>query len=98
MLDLEELRQLRSIAKRPRIVSLINSEIHTLEKVGFPFLIFFAFLFFLSFFLALSFPPPPPKKNVNGYCFSFLLLEYEFPNETCVCVMFSLVALFGVFH
>lgn len=33
-LDLEELRQLRSIAKRPRIVSLINSEIHTLEKLS----------------------------------------------------------------
>lgn len=87
-LDLEELRQLRSIAKRPRIVSLINSEIHTLEKVGFPFLIFFeficfSFLFFLSFSL---FSPPQPKKKVNGYCFSFLLLEYEFPNETCVCV------------
>ncbi|ESR62936.1 hypothetical protein CICLE_v10016692mg [Citrus x clementina] len=33
-LDLEELRQLRSIAKRPRIVSLIDSEIHTLEKLS----------------------------------------------------------------
>lgn len=33
-LDLEELRQLRSIAKRPRVVSLINSEIHTLEKLS----------------------------------------------------------------
>lgn len=54
-LDLEELRQLRSIAKRPRIVSLINSEIHTLEKVGFPFLIFFLNLFaFLLFSLFLS--------------------------------------------
>lgn len=32
-LDLEELRQLQSVAKRPRIVSLINSEITVLEKV-----------------------------------------------------------------
>lgn len=32
-LDLEELRQLQSVAKRPRIVSLINSEISNLEKV-----------------------------------------------------------------
>ncbi|KAK3205057.1 hypothetical protein Dsin_019103 [Dipteronia sinensis] len=31
-LDLEELRQLQSIAKRPRIVSLINTEIDNLEK------------------------------------------------------------------
>lgn len=61
MLDLEELRQLRSIAKRPRIVSLIDSEIHTLEKVGFPFLNLFAFLFF-SFFLSL-FSPPTQKKS-----------------------------------
>lgn len=84
-LDLEELRQLRSIAKRPRIVSLIDSEIHTLEKVGFPFLNFFEFICFsfLSFFLC---SPPQPKKKVNGYCFSFLLVEYEFPNEMCVCV------------
>ncbi|CAO2842184.1 unnamed protein product [Amaranthus hypochondriacus] len=32
-LDLEELRHLRTIAKRPRIVSLISSEIHNLEKL-----------------------------------------------------------------
>ncbi|KAL8228766.1 hypothetical protein R6Q57_013666 [Mikania cordata] len=31
-LDLEELRQLQSIAKRPRVVSLISSEIRNLEK------------------------------------------------------------------
>ncbi|KAK0579874.1 hypothetical protein LWI29_032941 [Acer saccharum] len=31
-LDLEELRQLHSIAKRPRIISLINTEIQNLEK------------------------------------------------------------------
>lgn len=84
-LDLEELRQLRSIAKRPRIVSLIDSEIHTLEKVGFPFWNFFEFIcfsfIFFSFFLC---SPPQPKKKVNGYCFSFLLVEYEFPNEMCV--------------
>ncbi|KAJ4703865.1 putative Calcyclin-binding protein [Melia azedarach] len=33
-LDLEELRKLQSIAKRPRVVSLINSEIHNLEKLN----------------------------------------------------------------
>lgn len=31
-LDLEELKQLQSIAKRPRVVSLISAEIHNLEK------------------------------------------------------------------
>lgn len=36
-LDLEELRHLQSIAKRPRIVSLISSEIRNLEKVFFLF-------------------------------------------------------------
>ncbi|XP_057827587.1 uncharacterized protein LOC131038731 [Cryptomeria japonica] len=30
--DLEELRHLQSIAKRPRVVSLLSSEIHNLEK------------------------------------------------------------------
>jgi hypothetical protein len=34
-LDLQELRQLGSIAKRPRVVSLISSEISHLEKVIF---------------------------------------------------------------
>lgn len=38
-LDLEELRQLQSVAKRPRIVSLINSEINNLEKVFFFFIL-----------------------------------------------------------
>ncbi|KAI3410303.1 Calcyclin-binding protein [Psidium guajava] len=33
-LDLEELRQLQSIAKRPRVVSLISSEILNLEKLS----------------------------------------------------------------
>ncbi|XP_038895420.1 calcyclin-binding protein [Benincasa hispida] len=33
-LDLEELRHLHSIAKRPRVVSLISSEIRTLEKLS----------------------------------------------------------------
>ncbi|KAL5774016.1 hypothetical protein ACOSP7_011573 [Xanthoceras sorbifolium] len=33
-LDLEELRQLQTIVKRPRIVSLINSEISNLEKLS----------------------------------------------------------------
>ncbi|CBI30889.3 hypothetical protein VitviT2T_015423 [Vitis vinifera] len=33
-LDLEELRHLQSIAKRPRIVSLISSEIRNLEKLS----------------------------------------------------------------
>ncbi|XP_030470764.1 uncharacterized protein LOC115688941 isoform X2 [Syzygium oleosum] len=33
-LDLEELRQLQSIAKRPRVVSLISSEIRNLEKLS----------------------------------------------------------------
>ncbi|EOY27694.1 hypothetical protein QUC31_012638 [Theobroma cacao] len=32
-LDLEELRQLQSIAKRPRILSLLSSEIRNLEKL-----------------------------------------------------------------
>ncbi|KAJ6377437.1 hypothetical protein OIU76_026413 [Salix suchowensis] len=33
-LDLQELRQLESIAKRPRVVSLISSEISHLEKLS----------------------------------------------------------------
>ncbi|XP_021763887.1 calcyclin-binding protein-like [Chenopodium quinoa] len=33
-LDLEELRNLQSIAKRPRVISLISSEIHNLEKLS----------------------------------------------------------------
>ena len=33
-LDLEELRHLQSIAKRPRVVSLISAEINNLEKVS----------------------------------------------------------------
>ncbi|XVE88381.1 hypothetical protein DITRI_Ditri19aG0065400 [Diplodiscus trichospermus] len=33
-LDLEELRQLQSIAKRPRVLSLISSEIRNLEKTS----------------------------------------------------------------
>lgn len=32
-LDLEELKHLQNIAKRPRVVSLISSEIRNLEKV-----------------------------------------------------------------
>ena len=32
-LDIEELKQLQSIAKRPRVASLISSEILNLEKV-----------------------------------------------------------------
>ncbi|KAL5997581.1 hypothetical protein ACLOJK_008511 [Asimina triloba] len=35
-LDLEELRHLQSIAKRPRILSLISSEIRNLEKASAP--------------------------------------------------------------
>ncbi|CAL5346316.1 hypothetical protein CsSME_00030133 [Camellia sinensis var. sinensis] len=34
VMDLEELRQLQSIAKRPRVVSLISSEIRDLEKLS----------------------------------------------------------------
>ncbi|XP_058101083.1 uncharacterized protein LOC131245557 isoform X3 [Magnolia sinica] len=33
-LDLDELRQLQTIAKRPRIISLISSEIRNLEKLS----------------------------------------------------------------
>ncbi|KAI4304483.1 hypothetical protein MLD38_039984 [Melastoma candidum] len=33
-LDLEELRQLRAFSKRPRILSLISSEIHRLEQLS----------------------------------------------------------------
>ncbi|KAI4295447.1 hypothetical protein L6164_035494 [Bauhinia variegata] len=33
-LDLEELRHLQSIAKRPRIISFLSSEIHNLEKLS----------------------------------------------------------------
>ncbi|KAI4298272.1 hypothetical protein L6164_031850 [Bauhinia variegata] len=33
-LDLEELRRLQCIAKRPRILSLLSSEIHNLEKLS----------------------------------------------------------------
>ncbi|XP_073056132.1 uncharacterized protein [Primulina eburnea] len=34
ILDLEELKQLQSIAKRPRVVSIISSEIRDLEKLS----------------------------------------------------------------
>ncbi|KAI7999439.1 Calcyclin-binding protein [Camellia lanceoleosa] len=34
VMDLEELRQLQSIAKRPRVASLISSEIRNLEKLS----------------------------------------------------------------
>ncbi|KAF2555497.1 hypothetical protein F2Q68_00014726 [Brassica cretica] len=37
VLDLEELRQLQNIAKRPRVLNLISSEICNLEKVPNPF-------------------------------------------------------------
>lgn len=43
-LDLEELRQLQSIAKRPRVVSLISSEIQNLEKVLLSFFLIFLIL------------------------------------------------------
>jgi len=43
-LDLEELRHLHEIAKRPRILSLLTSEIRNLEKVNIPFR-FYSFLF-----------------------------------------------------
>jgi len=36
-LDLDELRHLHEIAKRPRILSLLTSEIRNLEKVNIPF-------------------------------------------------------------
>lgn len=49
-LDLEELRHLQSIAKRPRIVSLISTEIHNLEKVPSFSLFFSAFIFGLVWF------------------------------------------------
>lgn len=32
-MDLEELRHLRSVAKRPRVISFISNEIQNLEKV-----------------------------------------------------------------
>lgn len=35
-LDLEELRQLQNITKRPRVLNLIKSEISNLEKVPIP--------------------------------------------------------------
>ena len=44
-LDLEELRHLQSIAKRPRVLSLISSQIDNLDKV-----LSFSFSFFLFFF------------------------------------------------
>lgn len=52
-LDLEELRHIQSIAKRPRILNLISSEISNLEKVSFLksylsiwFYLLFEFVFF----------------------------------------------------
>ena len=42
-LDLEELRHLQSIAKRPRVLSLISSQIDNLDKV-----LSFSFSFFFS--------------------------------------------------
>lgn len=39
-LDLDELRQLKSIAKRPRVLNLIDSEISNLEKVPNPIVSF----------------------------------------------------------
>ena len=45
-LDLEELRHLQSIAKRPRVLSLISSQIDNLDKVLSFSLSFFLFFFF----------------------------------------------------
>lgn len=42
-LDLEELRHLQSLAKRPRVLNLISSEIHNLEKVENIYFCFFVF-------------------------------------------------------
>lgn len=50
-LDLEELRHLHTIAKRPRVVSLISSEIRSLEKVLLCFLLFISITFCLSNYL-----------------------------------------------
>ena len=50
-LDLEELRHLQSIAKRPRVLSLISSQIDNLDKV-----LSFSFSFFLFFFLYTCLP------------------------------------------
>lgn len=47
-LDLEELRHLQSIAKRPRTISLLSSEINNLQKVFIFF--FFSILGFRFFF------------------------------------------------
>jgi hypothetical protein len=51
-LDLEELRQLQSIAKRPRVVSLISSEIQNLEKVLLSFFPLFLKTYFLNSVIA----------------------------------------------
>lgn len=42
-LDLQELRKLQSIAKRPRVLSLISSEITNLEKVLFNLFLLFGY-------------------------------------------------------
>lgn len=52
-LDLEELRHLQSIAKRPRVVSLISSEIRTLEKVNFDITIIIRLYDFVNFYSVL---------------------------------------------
>ena len=59
-LDLEELRLLHTIAKRPRVISLITSQIRTLEQVPIYSLFFSLYLFpllqdiLLSFFFIFS--------------------------------------------
>lgn len=52
-LDLEELRQLQNLAKRPRVLSLISSEIRNLEKVR--CFLMFGLLFIYFFFLILDY-------------------------------------------
>ncbi|KAI3456007.1 hypothetical protein Pfo_012670 [Paulownia fortunei] len=52
-LDLDELRKLQSIAKRPRVVSLISSEISNLEKLS------------KEAASATSLPTPAPVSTVN---------------------------------
>ena len=51
-MDLEELRQLQSMAKRPRTLSLISSEIRNLEKVSLSFSSFS--YYYISFFLGIQ--------------------------------------------
>lgn len=86
MLDLAELRNIRNIAKRPRVVSLISSEIRKLEKVIFltvylpSFVTFFAVYLFDMILLTWNFNGFV-LLSMDWYCDVWLLSAYSWKSS-----------------